>query len=609
MNNNNVLNESNSYLDIAYSSREQRNVTLWANNQYGSLVDLNNENILRFVHYDEQHDSGGKKAITSTPPSSQNESEYPIVAAGIVVYWLKERKGSRGVNEIFDDYYNLCLNYYIAKEKKSFDAVGYDLKKEFAQSKHRDRECLLMDYSKKLYPYLNKDDIKQIKQLYKSYYKFVREKLRILYPPKYTSGHEKEEAFLRTYRGAAQFCLNWVCHEHNLPATLEQRNSFVGTLKKNQKENMRKIRWEMNNYEESRFYEDLVSVNSKLMQEINTNLGLCQNQEARVRYVIQMLSSFKDFAQPFCPLNNNKELTETAIQYLQERARTLLKLCLEAASDFHKDVPSVEYCLFVYWADMQLFYNKLAALLLSYKINLMDIQKMCGIYLTDKVIISDYVDKKYIPNEGYARQLLDEIKAKNSPNINELHNENCNVYNEPVTNIFSFEAATEMETAKSAETETIKNKNSGIPSGAEAEEDYIIFKYDHFVEAVKTYKFSECPAVACLNEKQRGQLVRKIVNRHDNYGAYAIAMLCELNYDKWMMDNFAKDYPTSNRGLTKTAIFRHWKDALSLTNQRAIAGNYNVIRNPNGTEDKTIYKASEYTIVVHEDYMAIKNNP
>ena len=163
-------------------------------------------------------------------------------------------------------------------------------------------------------------------------------------------------------------------------------------------------------------------------------------------------------------------------------------------------------------------------------------------------------------------------------------------------------------TATPSETEIIENIKSGIPSGTEAEEDYIIIKYNHFVEAVKKYKFIECPKVACLNEKQRGQLVRRIVNRHDNYGAYAIAMLCELDYDKWMMDNFAKDYPTSKRGLTKTAIFEHWKDALSLTNQRAIAGNYNVIRNPNGREDKTIYKASEHTIIVHNDYMDIKNS-
>lgn len=151
-----------------------------------------------------------------------------------------------------------------------------------------------------------------------------------------------------------------------------------------------------------------------------------------------------------------------------------------------------------------------------------------------------------------------------------------------------------------------EQEDSDVPTGKEAEENEVITKYDHFVEVVKIYKFFDCPAVACLNKEQRGQLVRSIVNRRDNYGAYAVAMLCELEYDKWMMDNFAKANPYAKRGLTKTAIQKHWLDALSLTNLRAIAGNYNVIRNPNGKEDRTIYKASEYTRRVQEDYAAIK---
>lgn len=149
-------------------------------------------------------------------------------------------------------------------------------------------------------------------------------------------------------------------------------------------------------------------------------------------------------------------------------------------------------------------------------------------------------------------------------------------------------------------------KETIVPTGAEAEENEVITKYDHFVEVVQTYKFFDCPAVICLNKEQRGRLVRSIVNRRDNYGAYAVAMLCELNYDNWMMENFAKANPYSKRGLTKTAIQKHWLDALSLTNLRAVAGNYNVIRNPNGKENRTIYKASEYTMRVHEDYKAIK---
>lgn len=145
-----------------------------------------------------------------------------------------------------------------------------------------------------------------------------------------------------------------------------------------------------------------------------------------------------------------------------------------------------------------------------------------------------------------------------------------------------------------------------VPTGAEAEENEVVTKYDHFVEVVQTYKFFECPAVACLNETQRGKLVRSIVNHKDNYGAYAIAMLCELEYDKWMEENFVKANPYSKRGITKTMIIAHWKDALSLNNDRAVAGNYNVLRNPSSKEDRTVYKASEYTMKVHQDYIAIR---
>ncbi len=154
--------------------------------------------------------------------------------------------------------------------------------------------------------------------------------------------------------------------------------------------------------------------------------------------------------------------------------------------------------------------------------------------------------------------------------------------------------------------DTCEYSNCGIPTGAQAEENEIVNKYDHFVKTVEAYRFLECPAVACLDEAQRGQLVRKIVSRSDKNGAYAIAMLCELNYDNWMMENYAKANPHC-RKMTKKAIFSHWADALSLTNARAVAGNYNVIRNTNSSEDRDKYKASEYTLAVHNDYLAIKN--
>jgi len=145
------------------------------------------------------------------------------------------------------------------------------------------------------------------------------------------------------------------------------------------------------------------------------------------------------------------------------------------------------------------------------------------------------------------------------------------------------------------------------PTAEEAIENDIIDKYNHFVNAVTIYKFFDCPKVSCLTETQRGKLIRNIVNRSDNYGAYAVAMLCHLEYDKWMMDNFAKDNPHS-RAMTKGTIHKHWLDALSLQNIRAVSGNYNVIRVADSKDDKNMYKSHEYTLQVQEDYDAIKDS-
>lgn len=156
-------------------------------------------------------------------------------------------------------------------------------------------------------------------------------------------------------------------------------------------------------------------------------------------------------------------------------------------------------------------------------------------------------------------------------------------------------------------TPVIQQPEKLAPSAEEAIENDIINKYNHFVEAVTPYNFFDSPKVSCLNETQRGKLIRLIVNRSDKYGAYAVAMLCFLNYDKWMMEIFAKANPHAH-AMTKGTIHKHWQDALSLTSARAVSGNYNVIRVTNSGEDKDKYKSHEYTLQVQQDYEAIKNS-
>lgn len=153
-----------------------------------------------------------------------------------------------------------------------------------------------------------------------------------------------------------------------------------------------------------------------------------------------------------------------------------------------------------------------------------------------------------------------------------------------------------------------KQPKKVAPTAEEAIENEIVDKYNHFKEKVLTFKFFDSPKVVCLNQEQRGKLIRLIVNRGDNYGAYAVAMLCFLEYDKWMKDNIAKNNPYSKKVITKSEIHKHWLDALSLNNERAIKGNYNVIRVKDSKEDKGIYKSHEYIRQVEEDYNEILNS-
>ena len=65
---------------------------------------------------------------------------------------------------------------------------------------------------------------------------------------------------------------------------------------------------------------DLYYKNSEIMEEINVNLGKCLDQDARVRYVIKLLSSFKEFAQPFYPMGKIKEWKQSIEEHKKWKA-------------------------------------------------------------------------------------------------------------------------------------------------------------------------------------------------------------------------------------------------------------------------------------------------
>ena len=465
----NELSDGESYLDKAYSTKESRHITKWANGAAGSLVDIENEYVLRFVDYyykpgkDDDDDYWRK-----IHPKTEDELTCPVVAEGIVVFWLKYRN-QNNIAQIFEDYYDFCLQQYIKKEEKSMDAWERDLPREFAKGRHLKKELKRIEKSEAIYPYLDEKDVGVIKQLTNNYINFVRKKGKDLYPPQYTKGSEKIEAFLYTYETTARWCVDWICDEYNLPPMgplhgdggLKKEKNQDWYFRQHFKIETRYIRWGFQDFERR----DIYYKNSEMMEQINVNLNNLPNREARIRYVIKLLSSFKEFAEPFYPMGRIKEWEQSIeehkkcksdwekvaddavdeetgkplnpkkqmeacesfiesmkadIKYWNEKARKLYDICQEAIADNKRDeeVP-IEYCLEVFWSTMIHFYRRLTALLLTYKIKLMDVQKMCGVYLNWCADLTDYVDEKYVPNYDYAKQLLSEIEKENQQTNNE----------------------------------------------------------------------------------------------------------------------------------------------------------------------------------------------
>ena len=112
------LNKEKTYLDIAYSEKDGRYATRWANNAVGSMVDMMGDGVLRFIDYYYEPPTDGKDMVLRSNHSTEEEElACPIVAEGIVVYWLKYRN-QKGIPQIFEEYYNQCMQRYVQRNEK-----------------------------------------------------------------------------------------------------------------------------------------------------------------------------------------------------------------------------------------------------------------------------------------------------------------------------------------------------------------------------------------------------------------------------------------------------------------------------------------------------------
>lgn len=444
-----------SFLD--YLSRSYVDTTLtdkWANGQFGEIVDIKGDGNYRFVDYG--IDANGKPYKVHL--TKEDEMTCPVVATGFVGYWLHNRK--KPVKKIFEGYFTQQLQAYERAHEYDHDAWERDLKREFVTQKYLPTEREAIRTSEAIFPYLTENDVNRIQSITDNYLRFARKKRKELYPPNYPQNKILQETFLAPYRsgGAAMECLNWMRIEYNMPydrpwpGEPAWKEDLDGPSKiRHEVELRQKIREEFEDCDKT-----LVdSSHSNLMEEINKNLHACATRNERLVYVTTLVHSFQNFAEVFYPkarikceegfiqnleqdrilwelkadididsetgqLKNKQEKLDEIdkwiqyhredIKYYEEVQARFLEFANHGCDGEFEEGEDPEMCkiLGFWWKQMVRFAQHLAALALTYGIDIDDVQDQCKVYLKREFRLFNYVDEYYIVTiEQAARMRLE----------------------------------------------------------------------------------------------------------------------------------------------------------------------------------------------------------
>jgi hypothetical protein len=387
-------------------------------------------------------------------------------ACGAIGYW-RSRHGKLATQTIFEEYYSVCMETYVKAHECDDDAWERDLRREFVCREHIPAEKKLIKATIETVasPGMEKERTR-MECISKNYLKFARKKIKTLYPPKYPQGRTLQEEFLSVYKsgGAASDCVDWIRTEFDLPCIGLHFSPCEHIPEKE------KLSEELKEYYEVTLpehvleeYDDfdngvLISRDGGLMEEIDENLKQCATIEDRERYLCCLVQCFQEFADVFFPqrrieerkrsievfekaiVRREKEVDlkdekaessvsakeqieaynkfindfQEDIKYWEKVANRLYDIVQESFSEENeeKDKYGICKCLAGWWDTMITFARRLAALALSYGIDLKDIQDTCKVYIISHLFITDYVDAHYVSNYEYAELLMDRIRKE-----------------------------------------------------------------------------------------------------------------------------------------------------------------------------------------------------
>ena len=454
----------NSLLDKISRSAKDGVITKWYNGKIGEIVDLQGNGVYRFIDY--EVDSTGNAWIR--PVTKEEQLACPIVASGIIAYWLRHRH-EMYVSVLFESYSNLCLTTYKQAHGMDVDAWKRDLCREFTFEHHIPAEKKCIEQSKAISAYLTDSDNKTLQEVARNYLEFFREQQR----KKLQSCYVKENQFIGPFldfyleNSAARHCIVWLRTTYDMPLDWLQMQEYLDSKKVDSEDDIRKHNKEIQEIvkEGHELFLPLVSTHSKskMMEEININLREKKTQEDRVQFLTYLLQPFIPYAYAFHPIaqirtcengiitmqQNEKQWREViipkygpsscpkeyfeannkCIQSNKERIAYLEQVSarFKAFADHGRNQRSVPgenllmcQCLATWYDAMVLFGCRLAALALTYGIDLNEVQQQCQIYLFPNYTPIHCVDEQFVFSEAHALQLLDEIKnsKEEQPKIN-----------------------------------------------------------------------------------------------------------------------------------------------------------------------------------------------
>lgn len=218
----------------------------------------------------------------------------------------------------------------------------------------------------------------------------------------------------------------------------------------------------------------------------------------------------------------------------------------------------------------------------------------------DQLINSDFVnlitkEQKSILRQRYERE---EIAIDRANAIDDIFTELS--FSNPIRNTLSItnnlsvflnqqkDIYLKDPSAKFTPKESSLNTGEKLPSTASYTIQLATAKYTTFKDEVAKYRFEELEMVKVLNDLQRNELIKLIVERQI---AYSVPMLKHIGYF---------DYLKNTYRLTKTNIFKHIAKAIG-SQERAVKGNFNVL-NPDSKEDPYTYNSADFVKEVISDY-------